>query len=140
MAAFCRAVFWPLSSLKLLSVPRPAAPDTLDEIVDINQSGGLLGKKQAVLRKNVFGEEALLHSSRYVDTTWGKVMMSSNALNLLAAHVNSKRSARASAKVVAKQKERVGEEKQIVQENVMVFSCVCGSKEGEAMWPVDRDI
>ena len=120
-AAFCRAGLWPLDSRKLLSVPRPAAPDSLEKILDKGQLADLFEKKRAVLREKFLGEEAVLQSKGYVDTTCGQVLTLANAMNLIEAHVNRKRRATASAKLVTNQKELVEQRKVVAGEKMRVL-------------------
>lgn len=53
------------------------------------------------MRGNVHGEDAVLRSSSFVDTTFGEVMTSDNVMALFTAHASRKQAIKAAAQADA---------------------------------------
>jgi len=104
-AGFRRSGIWPLDSSRLLSTPRPAAPNNLETILGKEQRAALFEEKRTEMRSIILGTDAVLQSTGYIVTTCGEVMTSSNEMALMRASSNRARAVRDEAQKKSRERE-----------------------------------
>ena len=82
ITSFRKSEIWPMNPRQLLSAPRPAGRDNLEEVIDVDRMCRLMEAKRMEIRDTVIGANAKILHSGHLDTTEGLVLTSANALAL----------------------------------------------------------
>ena len=94
VASFRRSGIFPLDSSELLSVPRPASQQDIENILSPGQLMERFEARSQELRDKVLGEDAIITGTGYLRTTAGCVLKSYRALELIREKENLERGAR----------------------------------------------